>query len=77
MKDWHLHEIAVIVLSEVFFKIKLNYKTMKELIIKISIHMFFSNMLTGFECLITQHWGQALSLDRLSNKSLIVNVINN
>lgn len=65
LKSWHLHEVAVVLLSEFIFN-KLN--SMKETIIKISVHLIISGLLTNLGCLIVQIVGlQALPLDRFCN----------
>jgi hypothetical protein len=68
LKYWHLHEIIVILLSELIF-INIKLKSMKETIIKISIHLIISGLLINLECLIIQIGGQGLQLGRPSNKN--------
>lgn len=38
---------------------------MKDMIIKINVHLFVPVILTNFECMITLIGGQAIPLDRL------------
>jgi hypothetical protein len=68
LKDWHLHEVALVLLSEILFNNKLKTNTMKEILIKISIHLMISGFLTNLGCMITLVGGQAIPLDRFSRK---------
>ncbi len=64
LKSLHLHEVVVVLLSELFFN-KNKFNSMKETIYKISIHLIISSFLTNLEHLIIQIGGQAFPLDRL------------
>jgi len=63
LKGWHLHEVTVVILSEIIFN-KIKFTIMKDTILKISIHLIISRLLLNLECLITQVGGQVISLDR-------------
>jgi len=64
LKIWYLHKVAIVLLSEfIFNNAKIN--SMKETIIKISIHIIVSEFFTNLECLIRLIGGQAIPLDRL------------
>lgn len=59
----HLQEIAVVLLSEFIFN-NLKHNSMKETIVKISVHLVISGFLTNLGYAVTQIGGQAIPLDR-------------
>lgn len=60
---WHLHEIGVVILSEILLNKK--HKSMKDLIAKISVHLMISGFLTNLGHVIMNVGGQAIPFDRL------------
>jgi hypothetical protein len=64
LESLHLHEIAVVGLSEILFN-NFKLKSMKELICKISIHMIISWFLKHLEGLMFFVGGQTIPFGRL------------
>jgi hypothetical protein len=60
----HLHEITVVLLSEIIFN-RIKFKSMKDMICKINIHLSISYALKTLGCLIFWVGGQTIPLDRL------------
>ena len=73
LEIWHLHEILVVILAELFFN-KIKRNTMKDTIIKISIHLIIAGFLTNLGYMINHIGGQAIPFDRCSNLISKVNV---
>jgi hypothetical protein len=61
-ENLHLHEVGVIVLSEIVLTLKLN--TVKDLITKISIHFLISSLLMTLGSVIMHVGGQTIPFDR-------------
>lgn len=61
--DLHLHEIGVVILSEILLTKKL--KSMKDIITKISVHLTISGFLMNLGHMIIHVGGQAIPFDRL------------
>jgi len=61
--DWIMHEIGVVILTELFFN---NFKklAMKKTLYLICITLTFSSLLTNVSHFVTLNWWQATSLDR-------------
>jgi len=65
LESWHLLEIGGVLLTETIFNLQtIKLQSMKELIIKISVHVFVGLLLTNMSQLIIQFGGQAIAPDR-------------
>lgn len=67
----HLHEIAVVVLSEFIINIKLKSKLMKAILHSIFIHLTVSSILTTLGCLITHGGKQTIPFGRFCKSERI------
>lgn len=59
----HLHEILVVLLSEIILII-LKSESMKKFILKVTIHLSMAFLLTQLECLAFLVDGQTITTDR-------------